>query len=297
MPAAQSRGARLHYEEAGAGVPIVFVHEFGADLREWESQVGWFAREYRCLRFNARGYPPSDVPLDDDAYGQSFAADDIAAVMDAAGVASAHVVGLSMGAFATLHFGLRHPQRALSLVVAGVGSGAPREHRQAFAEQSEQLARRFLTEGSAAIAQDIGMGATRVQLLNKDPLGWRRFVDHLGEHSAEGSARTLRNYQARRPSLYDLEAELRACQVPTLLVVGDEDEPCLDANLFLKRTMPNANLWMLPGTGHAVNLEEPAAFNAGVQAFVSGVDRRTWRPRDPRTRGGALLPGGAPPRT
>jgi pimeloyl-ACP methyl ester carboxylesterase len=290
MPYANSRGARLWYEEVGTGYPIVFVHEFGADLREWEQQVRWFSREYRCIRFNARGYPPSDVPESDELYGYEHSADDIGAVLDALGIEKAHVVGLSMGAYATLQFGLRSPSRTSALVVAGVGSGAPREHRIAFKEQAEATAARYLAEGSGALAEGLGYGATRVQLLNKDPLGWQQFVAHHAEHSAVGSAYTLRRYQALRPSLFDFERELADCKVPTLLIVGDEDEPCLDTNLFLKRTMPTAQLWMLPATGHAVNLEEPAAFNAGVHTFLSAVDRGCWRRRDPRTNSGAMLP-------
>lgn len=291
MSYAQSDGARLWYDETGSGYPIVFVHEFGGDLRSWEQQVRRFSRDYRCVRFNARGYPPSDVPEQGSAYGQAHVADDIAAVMDALSLDKAHIVGLSMGAFATLHFGLRHPDRASVLVVAGVGSGSPREQREAFAEQCDQAAQRFLDDCSAAVARDMAMSATRIQLLNKDPLGWQEFVEHLGEHSPQGSALTLRNYQALRPSLYDLETQLAACEVPTLLIVGDEDEPCLEANLFLKRTMPTANLLMLPGAGHAVNLEEPAAFNDAVGAFLASVERGSWRARDPRAAvGGQVLP-------
>jgi pimeloyl-ACP methyl ester carboxylesterase len=290
MPYAISRGARLYFEETGSGRPIVFVHEFGADLREWEQQVRWFSREYRCIRFNARGYPPSDVPESDDLYGYEHSADDILAVMDELGIERAHIVGLSMGAYAALQFGLRHRGRALSLVAAGVGSGAPREVRVEFKAQSEALARRFLAEGSPAIAREMGLAATRVQLLTKDPRGWEEFVEHLSEHSAVGSAYTLRRYQALRPSLFDFQAEFAACTLPTLLVGGDEDDPCLETNLFLERTMRTAQLWVVPGTGHAVNLEEPAAFNAGVQGFLSAVDRGCWRRRDPRAVGGGALP-------
>lgn len=290
MPYAASDGARLYYEEAGAGQPIVFVHEFGSDLREWELQVRWFSREYRCIRFNARGYPPSDAPESEDLYGHEHSADDILAVLNELGIERAHIVGLSMGAYATLQFGIRHPARALSLVAAGVGSGAPREHRAAFKLQSEAMARRFLEEGSAAVAQALGYGGTRVQLLNKDPLGWQEFVEHLSDHSPLGSALTLRRYQAIRPSLFDFEKEFAACELPTLLVVGDEDDPCLETNLFLKRTMRTSQLCVLPGTGHAVNLEEPAAFNGVVQAFLSSVDRGCWRPRDPRTIGTDAMP-------
>ncbi|MFA7505265.1 MAG: alpha/beta hydrolase [Burkholderiaceae bacterium] len=292
MPFIDSKGARLYYEETGSGRPIVFVHEFGADLRDWEPQLRWFAREYRCIAFNARGYPPSDVPESAELYGYEHSADDILAVLDGLGIDRAHIVGLSMGAYATLQFGLRHPSRALSLVAAGVGSGAPREQRALFKEQAEATAQRFLDEGSAAVAEEYALGANRVQFLNKDPRGWQTFKERLAEHSAVGSAHTLRQYQAIRPSLYDYEKELAALRLPILLIVGDEDEPCLDVNLFLKRAMPTAQLWMLPATGHAVNLEEPAAFNAGVQAFLSAVDRDCWRPRDPRASGSDALPMG-----
>lgn len=291
MPYAQSSGAKLYFEETGSGHPIVFVHEFGSDYREWESQVRWFSRHYRCITFNARGYPPSDVPDDDAQYGQDHATDDIAAVMKHLAIAKAHVVGLSMGAFATLHFGMRYPQMATALVVAGCGSGAPKSEREAFKKQCDATAERFLRDGSAPLARALGLGPTRVQLQNKDPRGWEDFVRHLAEHSPKGSALTLRNYQGLRPSLYDLEADLAKVTVPLLLVCGDEDEPCLDANIFLKRTIPSAGLWMVPRTGHAVNLEEPEAFNRHVQEFFGAVERGKWTPRDSRTLAAGPLIG------
>jgi pimeloyl-ACP methyl ester carboxylesterase len=298
MPHAQAAGGvKLFYEETGAGYPIVFVHEFGSDYREWETQVRWFAREYRCVTFNARGYPPSDVPTKEDAYGYQHSVEDIAVVMRHLGIAKAHVVGLSMGAYATLLFGLRHPDMASALVVAGCGSGSPREVRASFKEQSEANAERFLKAGSPAVAQATGVGPTRVQLKIKDPRGWQEFVDHLGGHSAQGSALTLRGFQALRPSLADFTDELKKLTVPVLLAVGDEDEPCLETNLFLKRTIPSAGLWMMPKTGHAINLEEPAAFNRAVQEFFGTVERGRWGLRDPRTLGqnvfGADLPAPA----
>lgn len=283
MPFAQAGAVRLHYEEVGTGEPIIFVHEFGSDAREWETQLRWFSREYRCIAFNARGYPPSDVPTEASAYGHIHAADDIAAVINHIGVANAHVVGLSMGAYASLLFGLRYPEMARSLVIAGCGSGAANAHRESFKVHAEEMARGFLEKGSRDMASEIGLGATRIQLQNKDPRGWDEFVEHLGEHSAEGAAMTLRYYQKARPSLYDFEDELKSLTIPVLLAVGDEDEPCLDINLFLKRTIPSSGLWVVPRTGHAVNLEEPAAFNAAVQSFLSTVERGRWGARDPRS--------------
>jgi pimeloyl-ACP methyl ester carboxylesterase len=281
MPHAPSDGARLYYEETGSGYPIVFVHEFAADHLEWEGQVRWFARDYRCITFNARGYPPSDVPTDSAAYGQGHAADDIAAVMRHLGIAKAHIVGLSMGASATLHFGLRHAAMASALVAAGVGAGAFAAHTARFKTDSVAMAERLEREGFAEAAKDIAHGPTRIQLKNKDPRGWREFLDHLSAHSAAGSAMTLRYYQAQRPSLFDFEAEFKRMTIPTLLICGDEDEPCLETNLFLKRAIPTAGLWFVPQTGHCVNLEEPDFFNRAIQDFFGRVERGRWRPRDP----------------
>src|ERR1043166_1643214 len=117
-------GVKLYYEETGSGIPIVFVHEFAGDYRAWEPQVRFLSRRYRCITYNARGYPPSDVPADLEQYGATHAVDDIASVIRHFGLGKAHIVGLSMGAYATLNFGLRYPHMAYSLVVAGAGSGS-----------------------------------------------------------------------------------------------------------------------------------------------------------------------------
>ena len=114
-------GIKLYYEETGTGIPVVFVHEFAGDSRSYELQVRHFSRYYRCITFNARGYPPSDVPKDGARYSQERARDDIRAVLDARQINKAHIVGLSMGGFAALHFGFAFPARAFSLVVAGCG--------------------------------------------------------------------------------------------------------------------------------------------------------------------------------
>src|SRR5205814_4092639 len=119
-------GVRLYYEETGAGTAVVFVHEFAGDHRSWEPQLRHFSRRYRCIAYNARGYPPSDVPQEIGRYSQARARDDIRCVLDALGIQRAHVVGLSMGAFATLHFGMVYGYRALSLTIAGCGYGAHR---------------------------------------------------------------------------------------------------------------------------------------------------------------------------
>ena len=233
-------GVRLAFEETGSGAPVVFVHEFAGDLRSWEPQVRHLSRRYRCITWNARGFPPSDIPDDTVAYSQDRARDDVLAVLDALDIERAHVVGLSMGGFATLHFGLAHPGRARSLVVAGVGYGAEPDQRERFRSEADITARILRTEGMAAWAAAYSLGPTRVQFQNKDPRGWREFADMLAEHSAAGSAHTQQGVQKERPSVFDLADGMKELTVPTLIVTGDEDWPCLVPSVFMKRTIPSA---------------------------------------------------------
>jgi len=281
-------GVKLFYTDSGAGVPIVFVHEFAGDHRSYEPQVRQFARSFRCITYNARGYPPSDVP-GDGAYSQDRARDDICAVLDGLGIDCAHIVGISMGGFAVLHFGFTYPGRARSLVIAGCGYGAEPARRAQFAAEAEASAHRFETLGMAEAALAYATGPTRVQFQNKDPRGWQEFADQLAEHSTEGASRTMRGVQAQRPSLFDLVDRIATITVPTLVMTGDEDWPCLEPALLLKRTIASADLVVMPGTGHTLNLEEPAAFNAHLARFFDQVDRGAWRARDPRAMAGSIL--------
>lgn len=281
-------GVKLFYTDCGAGVPIVFVHEFAGDHRSYEPQVRRFARSFRCITYNARGYPPSDVP-GNGAYSQDRARDDICAVLDGLGIDCAHIVGISMGGFAVLHFGFTYPGRARSLVIAGCGYGAEPARRAQFAAEAEASAQRFETLGMAEAALAYATGPTRVQFQNKDPRGWQEFADQLAEHSTEGASRTMRGVQAQRPSLFDLVDRIATITVPTLVMTGDEDWPCLEPALLLKRTVASADLVVMPGTGHTLNLEEPAAFNAHLARFFDQVDRGAWRTRDPRAMAGSIL--------
>ncbi len=285
-------GVKLHYEEAGTGIPILFVHEFAGDCRSFEPQLRYFARRYRCVAFNARGYPPSDVPREAERYSQERARDDIRAVMDALAIDKAHVVGLSMGGFAVLHFGFTYPERARSLVIAGCGYGAEREQRQKFQEESEAWAKRFATLGMKEAGATYAQGPTRVQFQNKDPRGWREFAAQLAEHSSEGAALTQRGVQKRRPSLYDLVDKMKAITAPTLIMTGDEDWPCLEPGILMKRTIPTAALVVMGNAGHAINLEEPALFNQHLADLFHAADLGKWPVRDPRAISSAILGAG-----
>jgi pimeloyl-ACP methyl ester carboxylesterase len=278
MPHASVDGIKLYYEEAGTGAPLVFVHEFAGDARSWHLQMRFFARRYRCIAFNARGYPPSEVPRSPSQYAYALAADDIASVMRHVGVARAHVIGCSMGAYATLQFGLRHPRRALSLTTIGAGAGAAMGpgQRAEFLKATEAAAQLFETEGVEGAAKRYRSAPNRIQLENKDPRSFREFFVRFGEHSALGHANTLRGVQKRRPSIYDFGSKFARMKVPTHVLAGDEDETSLDVAVFLKRSCPAARLTVVPATGHLVNVEEPELFNRVAGDFLKLVDSGRW---------------------
>jgi pimeloyl-ACP methyl ester carboxylesterase len=282
-------GVALHYEDVGQGAPMVFVHEYAGDHRSWEPQLRFFARRYRCIAFAARGYPPSDVPPHAAQYSQERATDDIAAVIQGLGLAPAHVVGLSMGGFATLHLGLRHPLLARSLVAAGVGYGAAPGKTAQFHAETDAAIARIRAEGMDRFGLTYSRGPTRLIFEQKDPRGYAEFQAQLCEHSTEGAALTMTGVQRRRPNLFDLRDGFARMTVPTLIIAGDEDDPTLEASLYLKRTIASSALLVMPKCGHTMNLEDPDAFNRAVLDFVTQVDGGTWRNRIPASLSGGII--------
>jgi pimeloyl-ACP methyl ester carboxylesterase len=281
-------GVKLYYEETGRGMPVVFVHEFAGDHRSWEPQLRHFGQRYRAIAFNARGYPPSDVPADVSAYAQNRAADDIAAILDHLNLSIAHIVGLSMGGFATLHFGFRHPSRARSLTVAGCGYGADPATRDGFREEGANTVAFIREKGMAAFADRYAFGPTRVQFANKDPRGFAEFQRQLAEHDATGAANTQLGVQRERPSLYDLTALMQDMRMPVLILTGDEDWPCLAPGILMKQHIPTAALAVMPNCGHGINLEDPDLFNRITADFMAQVDAGRWPTRDPRAMSASI---------
>ena len=271
-------GVKLYYEEAGSGDPIVFVHEFGGHHLSWEAQMRWFSRRYRTITYQARGWPPSDVPENVEAYTQARAADDIADVLSGLGLDRAHIVGLSMGATAALEFAIRHPGKGLSLTAAGAGTGSTRdpEQRRKFAGEALGVADMIDQRGIGALGDVYLHAASRQQLRLKDPRGFAEFYRQFVDGASTGRALTMRGVQSRRAPFYEREAELRAVRDPVLIICGDEDDGTLDISVFLKRTIPRCGLMVFPRTGHGINLEEPAGFNAVVQDFIHAVEKERW---------------------
>ena len=286
MPDAKVNGVNLYYESHGDGFPLVWSHEFAGDHRSWEPQVRFFSRRYRVITYDARGYPPSDVPTSVDEYSQELAVEDLRGLLRHLGIERAHLGGLSMGGNVVLNFGLTYPQLAASLVVAGTGSGST--DPEGFRKRVNEFSQRMEGGGMTAMS-DYSRGPARVQFQRKDPKGWEEFADYLSQHSNLGSALTFRGIQGRRPPIFDLESKLRALDVPTLIMTGDEDEPCIEPSIFMKRCIPRSGLVVFPQAGHAINLEDPDLFNRTVQDFLTTAEAGKWAVRDAGNQAGSLI--------
>ncbi len=284
MPQAiASDNVRLYFEEAGSGTPILFLHEFAADHTNWEPQMRYFARGHRCIAYSARGYAPSDVPPLAEAYSYKHFYSDALAVLDHLGIAKAHLVGLSMGSYSSLQIGLNAPDRALSMTLAGVGSGSNLENLEAFRKQCRDNAEQFEKLGSAEVAKVTREAPGRIPFLVKDPRGHADFYAALARHDSKGSANTMRGFQGGRPSIYTLTEAIGKVPTPALIICGDEDDNCIAPSLFLKKHLPASGLTFFPKSGHVLNLEEPALFNDMVERFIALVEAGRWGVRDPRS--------------
>jgi pimeloyl-ACP methyl ester carboxylesterase len=277
MPTVRANGIEIAYQESGSGFPLILAHEFAGSMESWEAQVHFFSRRYRVITYNARGYPPTEIPEDASQYSQDHAVEDLKGVLDALSISQAYVGGLSMGGSTTLHFGLRHPEmvRALIVAAAGTGSDNPEEFRANWLPMADRMER----DGMASALAEYAAGPARVQLRRKDPSGYDDFKRLLFAHSAKGSANTARGVQAGRPPIYVWEDDMKRLRVPTLIMTGDEDEPCINPSVFMKRLIPPSGLMVFPQSGHAINLEEPDLFNRAVLDFLTAVEAGKWATR------------------
>lgn len=278
MPKIPVNGVNLYYEEAGSGTAILFLHEYAGDYRSWEPQMRHFARRYRCVTTSYRGYAPSDIPNDPDAYSQDILCDDVLGMMDALDIDKAHICGLSIGANTAVFLGLKAPERCLSLIVAGGGHGSVHdaEDRAEFEHDFSSRAERLLKEGMEDVARGQADKPNRQPMKKKDPRGWAEFRDQLIEHDAVGSAHMAVGVPLKRPNFQNIEDDLRTMDVPTLIIVGDQDANCIEGSLFLKQALPRAGLAVFPMSGHLLPIEEPELFNRMTGDFMVAAEAGRW---------------------
>ena len=274
MPIARVNGVDLYYEETGQGVPLVWSHEFGGDYRSWEPQVRYFSRRYRVIAYNHRGYPPSGVPKAAGDYSQDHLVEDLRQLLKHLGLGAVHLAGCSMGANMARDFALAHPEMTRSLIMVGAGAGSV--NRDDFLKAQAATAAALERDGIAAMLRNLEGAATRASFKQKDPRGFAEFLRYAGEHDPQACAHLAREVMSRRKTVFDVEAGLKTLRVPTLIMVGDQDAPCVEPSLAMRTVIPHAGLVTFPASGHTLNIEEPGLFNLHVGEFLAAVDSGRW---------------------
>lgn len=277
MPKVSANGVELYWEQTGQGAPIVWVHEYGGDQRSWEFQVRYFSRRYRAITYNQRGYPPSTVPTAAHDYSQALLVEDLHQLLTRLGVGPVHLAGCSMGANVARDFALAHPDAVRSLTLVGAGAGSV--DREQFLRAQEATAAGLEREGIAARIRAFDTVPTRASFKAKDPRGFAEFLRQAGEHNVQACAHLAREVMAKRKTIFELESELKALRVPTLILVGDRDTPCVEPSLVMRGWIQHAGLVVFPACGHTPNLEEPILFNLHVAEFLAAVEAGRWAGR------------------
>lgn len=263
----ECNGGRLEYETDGEGPAVVFLHPGLWDRRTWDDQFGLFAKTYRVVRYDARGYGRSSRPEPRVPYSH---VEDLAAVMDGAGVRSAALVGCSMGAGTEIDFALVHPDRVDALVlvapgVSGFDEGTPEE--EAWYAERQAPIDALIEAGELEAAEDLRLTSMWAQLGTGDAAGARirkLAFDNLHELTMDESAQLT----IHPPAIERLE-EIAA---PTLILPADHDPPWTERVCrILADRIPNARLVQIPDVDHVVNMRKPAEFNRVVLGFLGEV--------------------------
>jgi len=255
-----SSSPKLHVERHGSGPPLVLAHGFGGSARNFRPQARAFADRLGVVLYDARGHARSEAPEDPAAYDEQELVGDFTRIARESG---ARVVagGLSLGAYTALRHALAHPSTVRGLVLAALPSGSDAPGRVDWAlgfaetidrEGLERAGERYVWGGAARF----------------DPKGAALIRQGLMEHAPHALSAILRRVLARIPPLEALAPELAQLAIPTLVIVGSEDRESLAPSRRLAELLPEAELVVVPGAGHVVNLVAPAEFNARLTAFL-----------------------------
>jgi 3-oxoadipate enol-lactonase len=252
-------GIEMSWEERGDGVPVLFVHGFPHDHSLWDAQIAALAQRARCIAPDLRGFGRSEVapPFSMDRW-----ADDLAALLDARAVERAVVCGLSMGGYIAFAFWRRHPGRVRALVLADTRAGADDEAARAKRREMIALAR---AEGAGAVAERLMPGMIGKTTRERSPERVTAMRAMLERAPVEGIVGALEAMIARP----DSTETLATIDVPTLVVVGDEDAltPPAEARAMQER-IAGSRLEVIAGAGHASAFERPAAFSHVLGDFL-----------------------------
>jgi pimeloyl-ACP methyl ester carboxylesterase len=265
MPIISVNGVRLYYEEAGEGPPLLLIHAFPVGLGMWAPQVPVFARRFRVISYDCRGFGRSEAPTEPTRYSQAVSVGDARALLEALGAAPAAVCGLSMGGNIALNLGLSHPESVRALVLCDTGAGS--EDPVAFRARCEEYAEAAVS-GMAGFAAAIPRWSTFDDFARRGAEEAALLRGLILAQPPHGIGLTARFALATRRPVYALERGLRALARPTLVLHGEHDEACVRTSRFLAETIPGARLWTVPGASHFPNLDHPDLFNVRVLAFL-----------------------------
>lgn len=251
MPYIEREGVQIHYEAAGSGPPVLITHGFGSSTKAWEGQAETLSDAYRIITWDMRGHAGTDSPVDPAQYSEAATVDDMAAILDHLGIEKAVIGGLSLGGYMSLAFNLKYSERVRALMLFDTGPGYNNpKGREAWNETAFRRAERFEQKGLDAL----GQGAeVRISV----------------HRSAEGLAKAARGMLAQFND--SVIRSLEQIEVATLVLVGANDEPFLGATDYMANKIPGATKVVIPGAGHASNLDQPAAFDAAVREFLGSL--------------------------
>ena len=268
MPVAMINGLEIHYRERGQGFPVVLVHGFTGNSRNWALTVPALTRTFRTISVDLRGHGHSAKPVRPEDYALEAMADDVYALLQHLGVRECYLAGHSMGGMVSQHIVLDHPELVRALVLVDTAAEIP----QGLASK-ERLAER---ERLLKIAREQGMEAVFEEQLRANPLReriqsnaeflrtWREQFLLTSKEAYMYSAHGM----ATRKSLL---GALHRLSVPTLVVCGENDEPFLEASRKMHAEIPGSRLEIIEGAGHTPQIETPAEFNALIEEFLSRV--------------------------
>ena len=272
MPIARVNGVALYYESSGTGrPPLVLVHGFACGIRSWDLQLKPLSRRRQVVAYDVRGHGISEAPREASAYSQPTSVADLHALLQHLQIRRAALCGLSMGGNIALNFALAHPDMVSALVIADTGAGS--DDTADWVRDVQAFARALDDDGLEAFADAASANPLFARYIAQGPEAERRIRACLMTHRAHGIAHTGREVLCKRPTIYSLEEGLRRLRVPTLLIVGEHDDPCRKIHDFMARTIPGAWSVVLPGLGHLTPLEAPERFNRLVSRFLAGVKR------------------------
>jgi pimeloyl-ACP methyl ester carboxylesterase len=249
MPKLDRDGVSIYYEVHGEGPPLLLSHGYSATSQMWRPQIEALGSTHTLITWDMRGHGRSDSPRDDAAYSERLTTADMAALLDHLGYQEAIIGGLSLGGYMSFAFYADYPDRVRALLIIDTGPGFKND-------QARENWNTYALERAAAIEKD-GAGA----------LEGRSAEQAAAEHEdITGLVYAARNMLTQStPRVIQLLPEIN---VPTLVLVGAEDEGFLAATDYMAAKIPGAHKVIIPKAGHAANIDQPAAFNTAVSEFL-----------------------------